>query len=378
MSNHAHIESLLIAVATIISEVKHSREFNIIDVIGIGTREVYICRVLVELLNPEGSHNQGYLYLNFFFRDVLKLPEPVKYAQVFSEFYADGRPIDIVIKVDHGERVIPIEVKIHAKEQENQCNDYIKQARNSDLYYLTIDGSYPSDYSADDETRKKIKAISWRDSIIKWLENCIDATAKPDSLRVSLEQFAHAISNFCERGEKIMELIQSKPEYIEAAIAITDSFSASALGNSVLETIDKELRDAHKLKHPKTKDKCKTYIISDDISEPLFYRIHADNFFVEVGVITGIMDKEGSWVFTGQTDNYAKLVERYDDFGKGSGLQGWWLYRETIVQKQEFHLLFDEDKEKLKFYIRRIHEVYERICDIYRIAKTNLNGGCLQ
>ena len=41
-------------------------DFNIFEIIGISTKEVYICRLLAELLDPNGSHCQGSKYLDLF------------------------------------------------------------------------------------------------------------------------------------------------------------------------------------------------------------------------------------------------------------------------------------------------------------------------
>lgn len=41
-------------------------QFNIFEIIGISTREVYMCKVLAELLSPNGCHHQGTKYLGLF------------------------------------------------------------------------------------------------------------------------------------------------------------------------------------------------------------------------------------------------------------------------------------------------------------------------
>ena len=41
-------------------------QFNIFEIIGISTREVYMCRILAELLNPNGCHCQRTKYLDLF------------------------------------------------------------------------------------------------------------------------------------------------------------------------------------------------------------------------------------------------------------------------------------------------------------------------
>ena len=52
---------------------KTGEKFNMFQVLGIESKEVYICRVMRELLSPSGSHYQGILFLRAFVRDVLDL-----------------------------------------------------------------------------------------------------------------------------------------------------------------------------------------------------------------------------------------------------------------------------------------------------------------
>ena len=51
-------------------------QFNIFEIIGISTREVYMCKVLAELLSPKGCHRQGTKYLELFCERFL--PENIK------------------------------------------------------------------------------------------------------------------------------------------------------------------------------------------------------------------------------------------------------------------------------------------------------------
>ena len=48
--------------------------FNIFDITNISTDEVRICRIIKELIDPNGSHYQGDIYLKLFtFRFVIIL-----------------------------------------------------------------------------------------------------------------------------------------------------------------------------------------------------------------------------------------------------------------------------------------------------------------
>ena len=100
----------------------------------------------MSLINPKGSHYQGYTYLKMFVEEVLNMKfndYDYKKAVVKREYViCNGRRVDLVIEI--ADKVIPIEVKIYAKDQENQCYDYYKYcAKNSNVFYLTLRGGMP-------------------------------------------------------------------------------------------------------------------------------------------------------------------------------------------------------------------------------------------
>lgn len=125
-------------------------EYNIFNVLGITAKEVIMCRFLADLLNPEGQHACGILFLKSFLQNVLKeyrmSDTLLTHTDVFTEYVInDERRIDIVIQ--NAYFLIPIEVKIYAGEQEGQCYDYYKKAQNARIVYLTRFGDIPSEYS---------------------------------------------------------------------------------------------------------------------------------------------------------------------------------------------------------------------------------------
>ena len=106
-------------------------DFNIFEIANISTKEVAICRVLHDLLSPNGSHHQGDKYLKLFVANVLKLDDYAENglanAKVYREYMTTaGRRIDLVIKTETPSRFIPIEVKIYADEQEKQCKKVLQ------------------------------------------------------------------------------------------------------------------------------------------------------------------------------------------------------------------------------------------------------------
>lgn len=113
----------------------HSKSaYNIFQILEVSEKEVVMCRFLTDLLNPEGQHGCGILFLKSFFNDVLRLNENrindtlLAHTNVIKEYAIDNeRRIDIVIC--NTRFFIPIEVKIYAGEQEGQCYDYFEYAK---------------------------------------------------------------------------------------------------------------------------------------------------------------------------------------------------------------------------------------------------------
>lgn len=209
--------------------------YNIFGVLGIYAKEVIMCRFLADLLNPEGKHGCGILFLKSFVQDVLKEYSMsdvlLAHTDVSKEFAIDKeRRIDIVIQ--NSRFFIPIEVKIYAEEQEGQCYDYYEYARNSQIVYLTRFGDAPSEYSRKKKGGKdvlpldRVQCISWAHDICGWLEKLIMQTDAP--IRLIVMQYIDAIHMTADESDKkIMEknlrLLYKSPDYFRAGIEIEQS-----------------------------------------------------------------------------------------------------------------------------------------------------------
>lgn len=99
-------------------------EYNIFHILEVAEKEVIMCRFLTDLLNPEGAHGCGTLFLKSFLEKVLNKRQlndtSLSHTDIIKEFVIDSeRRIDIVIK--NTCFFIPTEVKIYASEQKGQC-----------------------------------------------------------------------------------------------------------------------------------------------------------------------------------------------------------------------------------------------------------------
>jgi hypothetical protein len=238
-------------------------KYNIFKIARISEKEVIICRVITDLLNPKGTHYKGDVYLKLFW-DIVSpkienCPElKTENARVINEYSTDvNRRIDIVI--EDGTVFVPIEVKIWAGEQEDQIKDYAEYSRvkNGDTHipvlYLTIWGSESETAGEGDYV-----CVSFYEDILAWLSNCLahPETEATPPVREIIKQLIEAVKSICEykedeeMGKAIKSLITQSGETIRAALAISaaleefDDESAECFNGAVLENVQKELPKA--------------------------------------------------------------------------------------------------------------------------------------
>lgn len=209
--------------------------FNIFEILEKQKKEIAICRMMYELLSPDGSHGQGSCYLRLFFTHVLKQEVSetmLRTAVVYREYCtADNRRIDLVIET--ADRFIPIEVKIDAGDQPTQCADYYQEAvqlgKQGTLYYLTKYGDAPSEYSISRTHREQsaIETISFAAEIQNWLLACLQL---PETIRLApvrevLLQFLATVKAFTNQMEKkecmeIQDILMASADNMRSAVAI--------------------------------------------------------------------------------------------------------------------------------------------------------------
>lgn len=244
---------------------KTGGEFNIFNIANIASDEVCVCRVIHELINPNGSHYQGYTYLKLFIEEVLDMKfsdSEYKKATVYREYViGNGRRVDLVINI--ADRIIPIEVKIYANDQDKQCYDYYKIcAKNSNVFYLTLNGVCPSKESAYELNPiyegtnivgyKEVSQISFENEILNWLNKCISHhdTIKIAPIREVILQFMGVIRSMTnlleeEKEEEIVSVISASRDNIKSAINIEKSLKSCKVNmiRKVLEAIENKLDD---------------------------------------------------------------------------------------------------------------------------------------
>ena len=259
------------------------RTYNIYQLLDITDKEIQMCRILADLLDPDGVHDEGIKYLKVFFDTVLHIDLPdsvLRGAKVEREYpIINKRRIDIVIDYQGG--FIPIEVKINAEDMKSQCYDYYHFARKTDpdtfVVYLTRNGCMPSAYSLTGEKgdrldEKYIHCISFEGDILSWLDKI--KRIADENMVPMLEQFEGAVLDFLySEGESykmdLSEKILENSSNLRTAIAIADSlnFAKAELMKRLFQEFENQMEPLLKKYNLEPEMKSKWYHYKDTATE---------------------------------------------------------------------------------------------------------------
>ncbi len=171
--------------------------------------ELQLSRLIGELLNPDGTHGQGSLFLNLFIKQFLQDKKILgEFSQVSLELEHSlpdnsGR-IDIFMDFDKSFG-LAIENKPFARDQASQIERYSKYmverygSENFLILYFSPDGSPPSDFSMPKQDRhkldKQLKSISYA-KLANWCSQCAAEAKKNKAIRLStlIEEFSEYIN----------------------------------------------------------------------------------------------------------------------------------------------------------------------------------------
>lgn len=235
-------------------------KINTLEIISKDNKEVVICKLLAFLLNPKEYHYQGCNFLNLFLKE-LHIKEKVSDAKVITEYPTNNeRRIDIVIK---SEKIfIPIEVKINAKDQEKQCEDYFNYSKlfgAECVYYLTPNGREPNASSKGELViNENLRPISFQNEILTWLKKCNEIKDISDPLKELIRELIDTIKKICNNIEgNIMNR-----EIFDEIIKAENKDAAKAIAEVVQETSDEQLT---------WKNFC-SYVVKDNWGENAYKR----------------------------------------------------------------------------------------------------------
>ncbi len=224
--------------------------FNIFDILDRSTDEVKCHSAFIaELLDPRGSHGQGVTFQRLFL-DLLSHIEGAPTATLADrdpdtewsvsreKAFAVSGPtpddqvtgqVDIVLDSRRERKMVVIENKVYASDQERQLERYSDYARSSEktpyLVYLTLDGHPPTEYSLGSIKPTEVLCLSYAEDIASWLDSCIEASALLPNLRETLNQYRDLVQRLAGgmyRKELAMDIAKqiTDVETLKAAEAI--------------------------------------------------------------------------------------------------------------------------------------------------------------
>lgn len=371
-------------------EEKRARgeNFNVFSILGIETREFYICKMLGALLSPQGAHEAGEIFLEKFLEDVLNESAIGAETSIVrcEDATKERRRIDLTIEIDG--KIIPIEAKIHAGDQGHQLADYFEEIKNRKgacayICYLTKDGRKPSQNSMTSTSgntilkETQIKRLSWKDDIVPWLEDCValETVQRKTMVQANIWQLIDTIRGWDNAMELQFKNIVNSDDRLDSALGIWQMVSAArdALWHNFVEEFESQMKDVHRLEN-----------IPDKESEYWFKKPEQGNYGIGLALKNGsednhcigfcLFDSDGK--FEDITDCKSNLsgsikaeVDRLQERLGGKN-NGKWLYREDFpafkdekinfysFTKETAKLLFEENlKEYVKKFICRIKEL---------------------
>ena len=349
--------------------------FNVFKVIGVTTKEVQLhSRFLAELLNPNGSHGQGDVFLKIFISDNdIKEFETTNASVIVEKHIGDkteteGGYIDILIKSGNG-KIIIIENKIYADDQDNQLLRYSNYSKDN-LFYLTLFGNEPDEKSYGKlEINKDFKLISYKDDILNWLIKCRKEAVQQPLLREGISHYINVIKFLTgqsmneEMSGEITKKLTTSSENMRNAINISKNinYAKTEIQWAFWEKLDEKLKE----KELENKFiKCnKTVIENKEIADNYYSKNRIIDFGILIEVekindftivysillddfiyfaIKIMKDNEFIEIDT-ENEKIIKLIEKFKD--KYSNKTEWsvWKYTEPQLNFREF----DENVTKL-------------------------------
>lgn len=371
-------------------EEKRARgeNFNVFSILGIETGEVCICKMLGALLSPQGAHEAGEIFLEKFLEDVLNESAIGAETSIVrcEDATKERRRIDLTIEIDG--KIIPIEAKIHAGDQEHQLADYFEEIKNRKgacayICYLTKDGRKPSQNSMTSTSgntilkETQIKRLSWKDDIVPWLEDCValETVQRKTMVQANIWQLIDTIRGWDNAMELQFKNIVNSDGRLDSALGIWQMVSAArdALWHNFVEEFESQMKDVHRLEKVPKKE-----------SDYWFKKPERENYGIGLALKNGsednhcigfcLFDSDGK--FEDITDCKSNLsgsikaeVDRLQERLGGKN-NGKWLYREDFpafkdekinfysFTKETAKLLFEENLKKyVEKFICRIKEL---------------------
>lgn len=252
LTNVTHIRNKYDEFAKITGE-----NYNLLQILGKEHHENYHSAIICDLLNENGSHCQGNLYLKLFIDIIqIRLKEDNQNRNLKNEIKTfekstaetedvieDGR-VDIFIK-DENQAVI-IENKIGAIDQYMQLKryyDYVKPRYHENflLIYLWKESINIEEYNENStfgkekedikNVRSKTVSISYEREIKTWIETCIKESWDIPPIREVLKQYLNTINKITNHStnnkmeKEILNLIINDENKVTSALFLANNIN---------------------------------------------------------------------------------------------------------------------------------------------------------
>lgn len=209
-------------------------DFNIFSILRKENDEVALhSRFIGELLNPDGTHSKGFVFLRLFLQQLnseISIDENNFSLHIERQIGNYGR-IDLLLVSQND--VIVIENKIDAIDQPKQLeryNDAVSEyfgLKNKHLIYLTLFGDSPSEASLGYLKQNNITCISYSNFINEWLTQCAREVYDSPSLRETIIQYRKLVEKltgqtFTEVQKMELKTLILENDNFESALAIQE------------------------------------------------------------------------------------------------------------------------------------------------------------
>lgn len=206
---------------------KSEDNFNMFTILRKESDEVYLhSRFLSALLDPNGPHRLGTIFLNSFLD---RIESNFEYDEKSLEVYPNNqnrseyKEIDICFIDRVAKKAVMVENKIYHvdtnHEDKGQLENYYGRLIEEDkisedgieVYYLTLDGHEPSEDSVKlsgkfPKLQDKVKCISYSVEILEWLRTIVKECYNKPSLRESIIQYIKIVEDMTNNDASIEEI----------------------------------------------------------------------------------------------------------------------------------------------------------------------------
>lgn len=286
---------------------KNGDYFNIFSILGLSSNETRThSAFLAELLDPNGSHGKGKLFLENFISSMHLEDLHLDLNHVFievervigeiDETYDKGGRIDIIIV--SGEKAIIIENKIYAQDQYKQLvryNNYAKETFSDyRLLYLSLDKEEASPASTQSGNVKLMPnvdyyPITYRDDIIRWLEQC-NSDIRPccgDIVEKTVTQYINLLKELTNTMEKdnedIMNVLKKEENWAYTLEVLRNGDSwKNEVWSSFAQLLEKEISAKGWLMHDC--GLCNIKVFSHHVLSKYFIHLECNSSGAYIGI----------------------------------------------------------------------------------------------